>query len=128
MNTHLGLFRVNPPFGINVATGIFQRIISNVLRKLNGGVAYLENILITGRDDEDHLHNLEKLLMRVKLSRLQAKKKKCSFLQDSVVYLGELGYRDVESLHLTEEKFHVVREAPSPSSSHTAIQKFCLHL
>ena len=71
VNTHLGLFRVKRlPFGVDAAVGIFQRIIRNVLRGLEGFSVYLDDILITGKNDKEHLHNLEQVLMRLKLAGL----------------------------------------------------------
>ena len=122
VNTHLGLFRVKRlPFGVNAAVGIFQRIISNVLKGLVGVSVYLDDILITGKDDREHLHNLEQVLMRLKLAGLQAKKKKCSFLQASVEYLGHR--IDAEGLHPTNEKVRAVKEAPNPSNK-TELRSF----
>ncbi|KAK4315872.1 hypothetical protein Pmani_012923 [Petrolisthes manimaculis] len=115
VNTHMGLFKVKRlPFGVNVAVCIFQRIICNVLRGLEGVSVYLDDILVTGKDDREHLQNLENVLIRLRDAGLQVKKKKCSFLQQSVEYLG---YRiDAEGLHPTDEKVRAVKEAPSPSN------------
>ncbi|KAK4314476.1 hypothetical protein Pmani_014181 [Petrolisthes manimaculis] len=103
VNTHMGLFKVKRlPFGVNAAVGIFQRIICNVLRGLEGVSVYLDDILVTGKDDREHIHNLENVLIRLRDAGLQVKKKKCSFLQQSVEYLGHR--IDAEGLHPTDEK------------------------
>ncbi|KAK4321215.1 hypothetical protein Pmani_007945 [Petrolisthes manimaculis] len=91
VNTHMGLFKVKRlPFGVNAAVGIFQRIICNVLRGLKGVSVYLDDILVTGKDDREHIHNLENVLISLRDSGLQLKKKKCSFLQQSVDVLSPL--------------------------------------
>ncbi len=79
--------------------------------------------MITAKNDE-HPHNLEQVLTRLKLAGLQAKKKKCSFLQASVEYLGHR--IDAEGLHPTNEKVRVVKDAPNPLNK-TELRSFlCL--
>ena len=46
-------------FGISTAPAIFQRTIDTILQGLPQTVAYLDDILITGNDHEDHLRNLK---------------------------------------------------------------------
>ena len=45
---------------------IFQRTTDNVLQGLNGVCTYLNDILITGSTEKEHLQNLEALLQRLK--------------------------------------------------------------
>ena len=69
---------------------------------------YLDDVLITGRNDHDHLKHLEALLQRLHDHGLQLKKSKCAFMQLSVEYLG---YQvDAEGLHTTAGKV----KAPKP--------------
>ena len=63
INTHKGLFRYNhPPDGIASAPGIFQCVIDTVLQGIPGVVAHLDDILITGPTQEEHLAALEEVL------------------------------------------------------------------
>ena len=62
INTHRGLFQYNClPYGISSALGIFQRVMESLLKDIPGVVVYIDNILITG-NDEEHLATLEKVL------------------------------------------------------------------
>ena len=49
---------------------------------------YIDDILITGSNEEEHLHNLEEVLKRLSQYRIRVKEDKCAFLQDKVEYLG----------------------------------------
>ncbi len=60
INTHRGLFRFNRlPFGISSAPGIFQHSMENLLCGIPRVIVYLDDILISGVSEEDHIHNLE---------------------------------------------------------------------
>ena len=49
---------------------------------------YIDDILITGESETDHLQTLERVLERLAKTGLHAKKNKCKFMVPSVDYLG----------------------------------------
>ena len=103
VNTHRGLFRYTRlPFGIASAPGVFQRVMESLLRHIPGVIVYIDDILVTGPMDEKHLGSLEEVLDRIESAGLQLKKRKCSFMAKSVVFLG---YQiDTQGLHPVAEK------------------------
>ena len=125
VNKHMGLFKVKRlPFGVNAAVGCFQRIISTVLKGLKGVCVYLDDILVTGEDNNIHLQNVQCVLERLKQAGLQAKRDKCTFLKPSVEYLGHR--IDAEGLHPIPDKVKAVKEAPCPTNK--AELRSCLGL
>ena len=95
INTHRGLFRYNRlPFGIPKV------------------VVYLDDILISGVNEEDHLSNLEEVLQRVQEAGLKLKREKCKFMMSSVTYLGHR--IDAQGLHPLPEKVTAIQDAPRP--------------
>ena len=65
-NTHRGLFQYKRlPFGLASAPGIFQRTMENVLQDIPQVGVYLDDILIGGRTETDHLVILEKAGFRL---------------------------------------------------------------
>ena len=65
-NTHMGLFQYNRlVFGITSAPAIWQRTIDQVLEGTSGTSCILDDLIITGRDDEEHLANLEEVLQQL---------------------------------------------------------------
>ncbi len=95
MNTHRGLYQYKRlPLGIASAPAIFQKTMDSILQGLTGVMCYLDDILITGTNDEDHLSNLEVVLQRLQERGMQ---EKCTFLQSSVEYLGHC--IDEQGLH-----------------------------
>ena len=45
--------------------GIFQRVMENVLQGLPHTVVYIDDILVTGRNEEEHISNLNQVLKRL---------------------------------------------------------------
>ena len=115
ISTQKGLFRYTRlPFGISSAPGIFQRVMESMLHDIPNVVVYIDDILITGASEEEHLETIESVLERLETAGLRAKKHKCKFMVPSVEYVG---YKiDAKGLHPLPEKVRAVKEAPSPRS------------
>ena len=63
INTHLGLFRYTClPFGVAASPAIFQQTMDSILSGLNGVGGILDDLITTGPNGKEHLHNLESLL------------------------------------------------------------------
>ena len=89
INTHKGLYQYSRlPFGVVSAPAIFQQIMEKLLHGITGVVVYIDDILVTGRTEEEHLKNLQTVLERLEDHGLRLKRKKCYFLQPRVDYLG----------------------------------------
>ena len=115
VNTHKGLFKYRClPFGVSSAPGIFQRVMDTILKDIPHVIVYLDDILITGAAQQEHLQTLERVLSRLKEVGQLLNRRKCLFLQPSVTYLG---YRiDAEGLHPTECKIQAINNAPRPQN------------
>ena len=53
-------------------------------------LVYLDDVLVMGSTLEEHNANLMKVLERIREAGLHLKPKKCTFAQESVVYLGHV--------------------------------------
>ena len=81
INTHLGLFQYKHlPFGIALAPAIFQTQMEKILQSIPKAVCYLDDVLITGKDDSDHLATLEKVFDRLYQWGVRLKKTKSEFM------------------------------------------------
>ena len=60
INTHRGLYRYRRlPFGVASAPAIFQKTMDTILQGMSKVTCYLDDILITGATESEHLSNLE---------------------------------------------------------------------
>ena len=115
ISTHKGLFQYTRlPYGIASAPAIFQMTMDKILQGLNGVSCYLDDILVTGKDDTEHLTNLQRVFERLQEYGVQLKKSKCSFMSKSVEYLG---YKiDANGLQTTPQKVEAIQQAPHPKN------------
>ena len=93
VNTHKGLYHyLRLPFGVSSAPAIFQRTMETLLQDLHHVCVcvcvYLDDILITGRSQQEHLKNLEEVLKRLEEAGMRLKQEKCTFLMPEVEHLG----------------------------------------
>ena len=113
INTHRGLYQYNHlPFGIASAPAQFQKVMDTILQGVPGAMCYIDDILVTGATDEEHLQNLEEVFRRLQAHGIRMKRSKCYFMRDSVAYLGHLV--DAEGIHATPEKIAAIVKAPMP--------------
>ena len=102
-------------FGIASAPAIWQRTIDQILQRLEGVYCTLDDMVITGKDDKEHLNNLSKVLQRLEEFNLRANKLKCYFFEDKIEYCGHI--IDKHGLHKTQKKVEVVLITPEPKIS-----------
>lgn len=116
--TKYGLFQfIRMAFGLCNAPATYSRIMNLVLRGLNWDIvlAFLDDIIVMGRDFEDHLWNLEEVLKRLQEYGLKLKPRKCELCKPRVKFLGRWVGED--GLQLDEENIKTVKEWPRPETT-----------
>ena len=76
------------PFGISSAPEIFQRKISELISGLDGVDAIMDDILIYGRDRQEHDQRLDQVINRIESAGLKLNREKCVFRKTSLEYFG----------------------------------------
>ena len=77
-------------------------------------IVYLDDTLVTGATDEEHVKTLSLVLKRLEQAGFKARKAKCKFMKLSVTYLGHK--IDQQGIHPLKEKAQAVQDAPSPKN------------
>ena len=91
LNTHKGLFQPNRlQYGIHSTMGIFQREMEKRLCGILFTIVRMDDILISGKSNEEHLQNLEKVNTILHKLWVKLKKARCIFLSKEVTYLAFL--------------------------------------
>ena len=74
----------------------------NHLKGIDGVVVYLDDILVTGKCQDQHLERLEEVFKRLAEAGLRLKRDKCQFIVPSVRYLRVV--IDAEGIHPTTDR------------------------
>ena len=75
---------------------------------------YLDDILVAGVDEADHLNNPSKVLDVLEEAGLMLNESKCVFASSSIEYLGHI--IDGQGLHPSPTKVEAVKRAPVPTN------------
>lgn len=84
------------PQGYKNSPSIFQRAMTQILQGLLGEhcLVYIDDILVFGKDEEEHDRNLERVLKRLKEYALVENRLKRKYKQEEVEFLGYIVGRD----------------------------------
>ena len=79
-----------PPLLFSMAydPAIFQRTMKSLLRGISKVIVYLDDILVSGSSEIEHLQTLVQTMLRLEQVDMSLKKSKFTFLMNSVKYLG----------------------------------------
>ncbi len=114
INTSKGLYQYNRlPFGVASAPAMFQRTMETVLQGIPGVSVYIDDILVSGKTDDEHLQNLQEVLKRLEKVGARLKRSKCFFMLPAVEYLGHR--ISEQGLQPTMKKVQAIQLAPAPS-------------
>lgn len=110
-NTHEGLYQFRRvPYGLCSAPSAFQRMMTMILKGLNGVQCYLDDVIVHGSSEASHNTNLKAVLKRISEAGLKLNADKCKF---NLTSLSFLGYK-LSAAHTTS-----ITNAPSPTDTAT---------
>lgn len=115
ISTTKGLFMYNRiPYGVASAPGIYQKIIESILVGIPGVISFLDDILITGRNLDEHKNRLFEVFKRLRENGLTVSRKKCEFFRKSIEYLGYVLSK--EGMSTSPSKVSAIKDAPTPTN------------
>ena len=115
VNTHKGLYQPERlQFGVHSATGIFQREIERILQDFPSVLVRIDDILMTGKTDEEHFWTLVWVLLVLEQAGFTVGPEKCEFFKKEVTFCG---YRvSQDGVKPMEKNVKAVLEAPEPTN------------
>lgn len=114
-STHAGLYRYKRlMFGVTSAPEIYQHAIQQALHGCEGVRNISDDIILHGKDDQQHDERLEKLLQRLQQRGLTLNGEKCKFKMPQLEFMGYL--LSARGIGPTESKVEAVVNAREPES------------
>jgi len=113
--SHVGLFQYKRlMFGINAAPEMYQHIISQTLQGCEGVKNLSDDIIVHGKNKEEHDARLRSVLQRLRESGLTLNKSKCKFNMKKLVFFGHV-FTD-KGVKPEESKVQAIINARRPDS------------
>lgn len=113
ITTPFGLFEFNfMVFGLRNAGQTFQRFIDEILRGLEYAYAYLDDILVASRNEEEHHKHLREVFERLRKHGIVVNLAKCELGKSEVKFLGHA--ISACGIKPPEEKIKPILEFPRP--------------
>lgn len=81
------------PLGLKNAPASFQRLMNSILNELiaeNVCLVYLDDIIILGKNLEEHVENIKKVFLILRENNLKISDEKCEFLKTEIEFLGHI--------------------------------------
>ena len=114
-NTPFGRYRfLRMPFGLKSAPEVFQRLISQMVEDIDGAEAIVDDILVWGKNVEEHDARLHRVLQKAKEYNLKLNPAKCEFRKDSMSFVGHVFTS--EGLKPDPEKIRAVESMTEPQN------------
>lgn len=116
--TKYGLYEhVRLPFGLCNSPATFSRVIQEVLRGLTWKecLAYLDDVIILGRDMLSHTRNLSSVISRFEKFNLKLKAQKCELYQTEIKFLGKLVSQN--GISVNPESIEIIKKWPIPKDT-----------
>ena len=102
------------PFGLCNTPATIQRLMQNTLGKLNLTycIIYLDDIIVFGRMEEEHLECLQVVFEHFREFNLKLKPSKCNLFQSEIIYL--VHHISKEGVYPSKDNVHTIKEFPMP--------------
>ena len=109
------------PFGISSAPEVFQKAMNQVFEGLDGVAVIVDDILVWGKDDQEHDQRVLSMLERARQANLKLKKEKCDIRVSTLSYIGH--QLTCDGVKPDPKKIGAIKEMPEPCDK-KGLQRF----
>ena len=102
------------PFGISSAPEHFQKRMSQILDGLEGVVCQMDDVLVFGKDQQQHDTRLTAVLRRIQKAGVTLNREKCEFSKTKLLFLGHL--IDSNGIQADPEKTTAIQQMHTPKN------------
>ena len=102
------------PFGISSAPEHFQCQMNKVLLDLPGVLCLIDDILVYGRNTQEHNERLESVLNRIQSAGITLNQSKCEFSKETIKFLGHV--INSNGVSADPQKIEAIVNMKAPSS------------
>lgn len=114
-STTKGIYRMNRmPYGIVPATAKFQRIMEKLFQGMEHVTVFVDDITVTGKNNDEHLKNLELVFKKLNDAGLTVKLAKCEFFKEELYVLGHI--ISSTGIKKSRDKVQAIEEAEPPTT------------
>ena len=115
VNTIVGLLQCNKmPYGITVASQVFQKVMDTILSGLKDVKCSTDDILLSSVTKDEAYELLEQVLSRLQKYNVKARMSKCVFVENSVEYVGHTVSES--GIHPSKHNIEALLNAPAPTN------------
>jgi transposase InsO family protein len=102
------------PFGISSAPEYFQKQMNKILQGVEGVICLIDDILVFGKDAQEHKTRLETVLNIIKGAGITLNLEKCEFGKTELKFLGHI--IDPDGIRADPEKTRAIQEMKPPDN------------
>ena len=110
------------PFGTSVSSEMFQNRLDQALEGLEGVINVSDDVIVHGKNKEDHDKNLKKFLDKCREVGIRLNMKKAELRRSEISFLGHRVTKD--GLMIDPEKTEAILKMPKPQDVE-GIRRFC---
>ena len=108
------------PFGLNSAAEIFQKKVLELVNDMEGLVVIADDVVIFGRDQEEHDRRLDLFLERCRATGVRLNREKLEMSLDAITFMGHRITK--EGTMVDPEKVKAIRDMAVPVNIHSLRQ------
>ncbi|XP_050526942.1 uncharacterized protein K02A2.6-like [Daktulosphaira vitifoliae] len=99
-------------FGLNIAPEVFYKYFSQLLDGIEGVQVYMDDIIVSGRNDEEHKKRLLEVLYRLEKNNVKLNKNKCEWAVNKLIFGGHEFSSD--GIKPDPSKVKAIKNMPAP--------------